>query len=291
MILLIQVYVLLFFSVVCTEVVNAGKVNTNSQRLQRGLPPRAPVRRYNATSTRHAPARRSAPVVGYMQASPVSASKRNFPERAGTPYDTISYVGYDSTKGWLQLSTDPTSAASFHFTNGAGTEQDVQLWVSDAQHGYAVSGIWHWLGGTERNMNSDTYLSIVFTSGSQKTPSQSYGSFSQSAIWTTPSSWPQTVRIFTCLSRYSTDFSDAEIDVGLRSGQFILGTSAIFWDNDYQVPDMSGDASGTNGNGVLNEPKMGEARKPGLLTAKALRTSDLQTDGSSRIKERGMSSS
>ncbi|EIW68312.1 hypothetical protein TREMEDRAFT_63485 [Tremella mesenterica DSM 1558] len=158
----------------------ATPVDTNAARLRRGLPPKAPLRRYNATSTRHAQSKRSpAANILYIQAEPVLTGKRDLSERAGTPHDTLSYT------------TDPTQAVSFHVLNGAGTEQDMQMYSGGSNLGYIDAKTWNNAG--VNNLNADTLLSLYFATGSQVSIASSYGSGQQSATWTIPSDVPSTV--------------------------------------------------------------------------------------------------
>ncbi|RXK42370.1 hypothetical protein M231_00360 [Tremella mesenterica] len=76
------------------EFSRSTRTETNADRFRRGLPPKVPNRRYNATLARAAPAKRSGvTTAGYLQATPVAGTTR---KRAGegTPYGSTSWVSY-----------------------------------------------------------------------------------------------------------------------------------------------------------------------------------------------------
>ncbi|EIW68310.1 hypothetical protein M231_00371 [Tremella mesenterica] len=97
---------------------------TNAERFKRGLGPKVPSRRFNATATGQPLSKRSVgPSKLYLQASPASAPpKRSLDRREATPHNTESFVYYDDSNGVFALTINPGLAVSFK-VQGSGSNQ------------------------------------------------------------------------------------------------------------------------------------------------------------------------
>ncbi|RXK40179.1 hypothetical protein M231_02452 [Tremella mesenterica] len=99
---------------------------SNAERLSRGLPPKAPRRKYDPSRTRAHLAKRSNevdPMTGYIRTKPLGfpGRKRDAIDSNGTtPYDSQAYISVD--EGVIVLSTDPSRAEKVYWDQD-GPEQ------------------------------------------------------------------------------------------------------------------------------------------------------------------------
>ncbi|RXK38626.1 hypothetical protein M231_04132 [Tremella mesenterica] len=114
------------------------KTLTNSQRFKRGLPPNAPLKRYNATTKYE----KSAQITQvYLQAAPLAppVTKRGVVkqelERDDTPVTELSWVHFDPSTYKFVLVTDEVLACPFQIL-GEGTNQPVAFSPVDGTTSY-----------------------------------------------------------------------------------------------------------------------------------------------------------
>ncbi|EIW68318.1 hypothetical protein TREMEDRAFT_63491 [Tremella mesenterica DSM 1558] len=170
--------------------VTARPTLSNAALLKRGLPPKPPLRRYNATATRHYLPKRSTDNNVYLRASPIVNTKRDLSEkemkeRAGTPFDTVSYLYFDTSTLHMGLliftqTINPSDATPLYIT-GTGEEQDVSFVRQGITTFYidtSYQGGKDFIGNMEPGIGFET-----------ATPIQ-YGTDNQVFIWTIPSTLP-----------------------------------------------------------------------------------------------------
>ncbi|RXK42382.1 hypothetical protein M231_00372 [Tremella mesenterica] len=173
-------------SAISLPVKGRGEGMTNADRLKRGLPLRSLTSPYNASRVNAAPAKRSdANQIAYLQAVPPEARKRS-------PYTQTSYLFYDRDAGIFRLTTDQTQASPF-IVPEYGVEEYLYYQRDDTVYPLCSST---WSGGEANNMETDNpggSTAIVFTlCGSTRPVDQSYGTNTQTPIWTIPPRdfWP-----------------------------------------------------------------------------------------------------
>ncbi|EIW68308.1 hypothetical protein M231_00373 [Tremella mesenterica] len=162
---------------------------SNADRLKRGLPIASPMVPFNATRAQAALAKRStAPQIAYLQGTPTEAGRK----RAGTPYETTSYMYYDSASGLFRLTTT-TSMASPVIVTTYGTQQLLYYQVGSSMYPICAST---WKQGDANNMEADqsggSASFVLSLCPNPQTVAQAYGSNTQQPIWTIPplNTWP-----------------------------------------------------------------------------------------------------
>ncbi|RXK35240.1 hypothetical protein M231_07494 [Tremella mesenterica] len=186
--LTIVTHFLIAFGLVSSSTIPASKRNlTNAERLARGLPPNSPERMFNATTAHAAPAKRSdSSQQAYMVAQPYQPTRKRSP----APYNTKSYVFYNTDDQIFSLTTDKTLATLFTLpTTGAGQ------WVTffnpvTNNVAYICSSVWSGGYTMKPGANGGSTSTIMYSCPLTPKVSNPYGNLRQQPIWSVPQQFP-----------------------------------------------------------------------------------------------------
>lgn len=168
---------------------------SNGERFRRGLPPKSPLKRFNATGTTSPISRRSnAAQTILIQASPSPQARR---KRSDPIYDEVSYLFYDSTSAnAFRFTADESSATRFTVAAGSTGTGQTLTFVSGSTT-YSLCSMDYYDRGTNARImynNGAAGTSVYFgaCTGTQTTAA-AVGAANQLPIWTLPNSYPGTV--------------------------------------------------------------------------------------------------